>query len=236
MIAILAAIILVSHNGISNKAHVAALQQDLSTSATILGMAHAEDGVYPPQVNRIVSADANGGKPFDGSTGTMLSYNPSSDGASYCVQASNSAISYFITSSDQTPQTGTCSGSTGISGDGKVASIVCPTNYVTVPGNQQLGTSDFCLMKYEAKDVSGVATSQAAGTPWVSISQTSAITTAAAACAGCHLMTEAEWMTVAANVLGVPSNWSGGAVGSDYIYSGHNDSAPNNALTADTND
>ena len=56
-------------------------------------------------------------------------------------------------------------------------------------------------MKYEAKNVSGVATSQASGTPWVAISQTSAITTAAAACTGCHLITEGEWLTIAQNVL-----------------------------------
>jgi len=91
-------------------------------------------------------------------------------------------------------------------------------------------------MKYEAKNVSGVATSVAAGTPWVSISQTSALATSQAACDGCHLMTEAEWMTVAANVLSVPSNWSGNAVGSGYIYSGHNDNSPANSLAASTND
>lgn len=43
---------------------------------------------------------------------------------------------------------------------------------------------------------------------------------------------EAEWLTIAQNVLSVPSNWSGGAVGSGYIYSGHNDSSPANALAA----
>jgi formylglycine-generating enzyme required for sulfatase activity len=91
-------------------------------------------------------------------------------------------------------------------------------------------------MKYEAKDVGGVATSQAASTPWVSISQTDAITTAAAACTGCHLITEAEWMTIAQNVLGVASNWSTGTVGSGFIYSGHNDNSPGNALDADSND
>jgi len=92
-------------------------------------------------------------------------------------------------------------------------------------------------MKYEAKnDGSGKAVSTAASLPWVSISQTSAITTASAACTGCHLISEAEWMTIAQNVLSVSSNWSTGTVGSGYIYSGHNDNAPANALVADTND
>lgn len=51
-------------------------------------------------------------------------------------------------------------------------------------------------------------------------------------------------MTIAQNVFGVASNWSGGAVGSGYIYSGHNDNDPAYALQvtdtsncwSDTND
>lgn len=42
-------------------------------------------------------------------------------------------------------------------------------------------------------------------------------------------------MTIAANVLSVPSNWSGGSVGNGFIYSGHNDGTPN-ILAASTND
>jgi formylglycine-generating enzyme required for sulfatase activity len=92
----------------------------------------------------------------------------------------------------------------------------------------------FCIMKYEAKNVSPVATSQANGTPWVSISQTAAISTAAAACDGCHLITEAEWLTIAQNVMSVGSNWSGGSVGSGSMYRGHTDNAPANSLAAST--
>jgi hypothetical protein len=42
-------------------------------------------------------------------------------------------------------------------------------------------------------------------------------------------------MTIARNIEQVTSNWSGGTVGSGYIYSGHNDSTPNAALAGDTN-
>jgi hypothetical protein len=91
-------------------------------------------------------------------------------------------------------------------------------------------------MKYEASQVGSTTTpiSQAGSTPWVNISQTSAIANApnVANCTGCHLITEAEWMTITQNVLGVASNWSSGAVGSGYIYSGHNDGYPYNALAA----
>ncbi len=124
-------------------------------------------------------------------------------------------------------------------------SITCPDNYVFVYGNTALGTSDFCVMKYQAKiqgnDVGTttyaagmVAESRPTGTPWTNISQTNAITEATET--GGHLLTEAEWMTIAADVLSVKYNWSGGEVGSGFIYSGHNDNAPANSLAASTDD
>jgi prepilin-type N-terminal cleavage/methylation domain-containing protein len=120
--------------------------------------------------------------------------------------------------------------------EGAIASILCSGGYIVVPGNATFGTDDFCVMKYEAKDVDGVATSEPEGTPWVSISQTNAISEAASACETCHLITEGEWLTIAHDVLNVASNWSGGSVGSGYIYSGHNDSSPANSLEADSDD
>ena len=43
-------------------------------------------------------------------------------------------------------------------------------------------------------------------------------------------------MTIAQNVLSVASNWSGGTVGSGYVYSGHNDNSPANALAPSADD
>src|SRR5690606_14267826 len=51
----------------------------------------------------------------------------------------------------------------------------CPTGFVPVPGDDELGTHDFCDMVYEAKSISGVPTSQANNTPWVSISYATAV-------------------------------------------------------------
>lgn len=112
--------------------------------------------------------------------------------------------------------------------------ISCPVDYAFVYGNSTLGTSNFCVMKFEAKNVGGIATSQASGAPWTSISQTDAITASTAA--GGHLITEAEWMTIAAEVLSVNHNWSSGEVGEGYIYSGHNDNVPSSALVASDSD
>jgi formylglycine-generating enzyme required for sulfatase activity len=112
-------------------------------------------------------------------------------------------------------------------------------------------------MKYEASHTDATATTQGTSTipvseynaqPWVSISQTTAIANSpntknsdGTTCTTCHLITEAEWMTIAQNVLSVASNWRDNVVGTassstNYIYSGHNDSAPANALVADSND
>ncbi|MDL9980088.1 type IV pilin protein [Microbacterium sp. ASV49] len=113
--------------------------------------------------------------------------------------------------------------------------IDCADGYAFVYGNSALGTSDFCVMKYEAKnDGSGNAVSTASGSPWVSIAQSAAI--AAATAAGGHLITEAEWMTIAADVLSVSYNWTGGKVGSGYIFKGHINNNPGSALAASTDD
>jgi len=115
----------------------------------------------------------------------------------------------------------------------------CPTGFIPVPGSGTYNTNDFCVMKYEAKDAgSNIPVSTATSTPWGSITQTNAIAYSSnvAGCTGCHLITEAEWLTIAQNVLSEHSNWSSNVVGSGYIYSGHNDNAPTNALAASTDD
>jgi hypothetical protein len=134
------------------------------------------------------------------------------------------------------------------------SNLNCPSNFIIVPGSSTYGTNDFCVMKYDAKiqgqdngnqtySLSFTPESRASGTPWVNISQNNAITEASTVknqdgttCTSCHLLTEPEYMTIAQNVLSVASNWSGGVVGSGYIYSGHNDGAPDNSLIADSND
>ena len=146
------------------------------------------------------------------------------------------------------------------------APITCPTGFIPVPGSVTYGTSSFCVMKYEAKcaltvsPTAGLTTttneynntttactsansrgvvSTASGGPITSIDQSTSTTysTNTIGCSGCHLMTEAEWMTIAQNLLANPVNWSGGVVGSGFIYSGHNDGTPGNSLAAsnDTN-
>ena len=112
-----------------------------------------------------------------------------------------------------------------------------PTGYILVPGDSRFGTSDFLVMKYQAKnDGLGNPVSTASGFPWVSISQTTALAASANISPNHHLITEMEWLTLAHNIASVASNWSGNAVGSGYIYRGHTDNVPANALEASIND
>jgi formylglycine-generating enzyme required for sulfatase activity len=116
------------------------------------------------------------------------------------------------------------------------AKLNCPTGYITVPGNPIYQTEDFCVMKYEAKNVSSVATSEALGTPWVSVTQTAAITACSSLGSNYHLITNNEWLTIVRNIEQVASNWTSGIVGTGAVYSGHNDSIPGNALAANADD
>ena len=145
---------------------------------------------------------------------------------------------------------------TGVNVFGTDGSAVAPDcssipfgTWILVPGDPDYGTNDFCVMKYEAKcslaDGSTCSanastespTSTAESTPWVSgITQRTASMECASLGKGFQLITNDEWMTIAANAASVGSNWSGGAVGSGTLYRGHSDSSPGSVCAADSDD
>ncbi|MCB9090913.1 MAG: BspA family leucine-rich repeat surface protein, partial [Halobacteriovoraceae bacterium] len=105
----------------------------------------------------------------------------------------------------------------------------CPVGYSLVPGDSTIGTTDYCIMTYPAKNVSGVPTSQTAGTPWTSISGNNSYTecddlnTDLSGYTGTFAMiTNPEWMTAARNAENVDENWSSGTVGSGCLFRGNN--------------
>ena len=113
----------------------------------------------------------------------------------------------------------------------------CPTGYILVLGDKDYGTEDFCVMKYEAKNNgSNVAISQAASTPWVSISQETSKSECTSNGPGYELISNEQWMTIGASVAAINGNWTGGTVGSGYLFSGHNDNSPPSACAASSND
>ena len=123
----------------------------------------------------------------------------------------------------------------------------CSTGYVAIPGSYTFNTNDFCVMKYEAKCATTAAptvgltspvtanntynntstactgsyapVSVSSGYPIANISEA----TAATYCQniGGHLMTNAEWMTIARNTEQVAANWSSGTVGTGYLSVGN---------------
>jgi len=231
VIAILATITIVSYTSISTKATEAAAISDLSNAKNQFALYYTEHSVYPTGLdtnncltNATVTPNPDTNYCLKSGSGNVFALTVAT-GSTYTLTATKSSNTYKVTN-DSSPVV--------------VAALICPNGFIIVPGSATYGTNDFCVMKYEAKQVGSTTTpiSQAAGTPWVNITQTTNIANSpnVAGCTGCHLITEAELMTIAQNVLSVTSNWSSGVVGTGYIYSGHNDNVPANALAASSDD
>ena len=229
IIAVLAALAIVVYIGITSKAREAALISDLETSSKQLKLYQTEYNAYPTEL----TSDGNycpvlpvedSDRCLKSSPGNSLEYWASNNISpqTFRLTATNSGIAFHINNGEEPAPN-----ITRPSDNGNV--------FIVVPGSSTYGTNDFCIMKYEAKNVAGKAVSQASDNPWVSIAQTGsggAIEVSSSACDGCHLITEAEWMTIAQNILLVPSNWSSGIVGNGYIFTGHSDNNPGNSLAA----
>ena len=129
-----------------------------------------------------------------------------SDGTNYSIRTKLPQNQGYLIQESRHPQT-------------KEIQKKCDPNWIPF-GNR-------CIMKYEAKNVGGVATSQAEGAPWVNINQDNA----KAACAkiGAHLLTNAEWMALARDIEDNSVNWQG-----TVLNRGHSDNAPANSLAAST--
>ncbi len=117
-----------------------------------------------------------------------------------------------------------------------VATLSCPSGYIKVPGDSNYGTGDFCIMKYEAKDVSGTATPQPASAPWVNVTQANSLAACRSLGLGYDLVNNTHWMSLGVNVASVASNWVGASVGSGLLILGHSDNSPNSACAASSND
>lgn len=106
VIGILAAITIAVYNGIQQRAVIATLGSDLDNSSKQLKLDQADLGVYPSS-----AAGANKGSGLKASQGTtyQYSFNNATAPQTFCVTATNRAISYFITQ-DSAPQSGGCPG------------------------------------------------------------------------------------------------------------------------------
>ena len=107
--------------------------------------------------------------------------------------------------------------------------FTCPTGYIAVPANTIFGTTGFCVMKYLASQDSNKNPESVAGNlPWVSVDWYEA----GQACkrVGAHLITNAEWMSIARNIESTTINDIDAAAGVQ-LATGHSDNAPANSLS-----
>lgn len=229
VISILATLVYVGYSNVKLNAIKTSVTSDLDNAADVLEVFQFQKGQYPDTIDCSIPDSATNICIRYGAN-TTLNYVPNNSVTpdQYYLSATNQSVVYKIF--------GVAGSAVPTPVDNNTAVITCPSNYIWVPGSLTYKTGDFCVMKYEAKNVGGVATSQIALTPWMNITQISAASVSSAACAGCHLITEAEWMTIVQNVLGVSSNWSSGKVGTGYIYVGHGDGSPANTLDASADD
>ena len=103
VIGILAAITIVAYNGIQLRASTASLQTDMKNSANILANDNTVNNAYPSSI-----AAANNGQGLKSSPGTTYRYAYTSTGNTYCLTGTNGTISYFSSTANPTPQSGTC--------------------------------------------------------------------------------------------------------------------------------
>lgn len=108
---------------------------------------------------------------------------------------------------------------------------ICPDRYVLVSGGSYVNT-DFCVAKYEMKNVGGSAQSAADEEPWTGLTRSEAASLCRAHGPGYDLMTNAEWQTVARDIAATAGNWSGGTVLSGELNRGHSDGSPSAPLPA----
>jgi len=101
---------------------------------------------------------------------------------------------------------------------------ICPgiSNWILVSGDSSFGTNDFAVMKYEAKKgIDNKPVSQPEATPWTEINFQEAKNACESLGSGYHILTNAEWMTIARNIEHTPESWTDGVVGSGMIKRGN---------------
>ncbi|UTX51262.1 type II secretion system protein [Candidatus Saccharibacteria bacterium TM7i] len=246
VIAILATITIVAYNGITKQASSSAIAASLDQAAKKVVAEYAlKKGVYPATLAEAEVQDTDGIK-------LQYTVNPFKYAPNFCitaVQGTGAAakaghIAGIRTSINEFIPDVPCNGHSGPTAV-TAASLKCPTGYVAAPGSSLLNQKSFCVMKYEAKiqgnddgstayNSSFIPESRASGTPWGNITQAQAIERARAACAGCHLISDSEWLTIAYNLMAQPENWYGAAVGSNFMYRGN--AVASTIIAASTND
>ncbi len=103
VIAILATLTIVAYNGIQNGAKTSSLQSDLSQAAKQLDIyKYTNSETYPVDQTAAIAAGVKA------SGGNTITYYNNSSSNSYCLQSTNSNITYSISSTSTSPTVGPC--------------------------------------------------------------------------------------------------------------------------------
>lgn len=202
IIGILAGIIVVSMGGANNSAKDAVRKADINQLSKAIMIYKTNNSELELPKETCTIGDSCSSDEIFGSADSLKD-----PGGSYYVYSSTDGIDYIITA-----KLSDASDYTFDSSMGKYESLISSGDWI----NTGLG---FQVMKYEARSVDGKANSTASGTPWVNINQIDAMT--ACSTIGAHLITNNEWTLLARNIESVPSNWSGGVVGSGTLSWGY---------------
>ncbi len=134
-------------------------------------------------------------------------------------------------------------GSVKVEGSPQTAlSSSCPQGYILVFGDVFYKTSDFCVMKYEAKMKEEDGKTLILPLPdgkrvyGADVNLDKARELCNGIGQGYALISNEEWMTIAVNIAQNPHNWSGQEVGKGAINRGHSDKNPAAHLNAEKDD
>lgn len=234
IIGVLSGIVFIVFTGIQKKAVFAATKAEAVQAARLLEQYKTENGGYPGNEDAFEDAFdfgddsdygyeydyegfCDGGECEDGEIADEYSFSiwPDDNGEEEPDggDGKETEDGVAITSEDNIPKA-------------IAAPTDCPEGFIPVPGSATYGQPGFCVMKYEAKNVGGVAVSQPEQAPWGNITYTDAVAKSEESCDGCHLINNREWMTLVKNILKEPSNWEKGYVGTsgNNIFAGFIDS------------
>ena len=189
--------------------------------------------------NTLVTVDNSGARPI---TGVNKITNPTFDANTSSWSTAAIAPSGWVEVPGDSGTYGT-SNFLAMKYEAKCAATSAPTVGLTTPADTSYdvyrddgstNTANNCTAANNRQVVS-----TATGFPITYITQTESVTRCSSIALGsssAHLITNAEWMTLARNAEAQAGNWTGGSVGSGYLFAGHNDNSPAKARIASTTD
>jgi prepilin-type N-terminal cleavage/methylation domain-containing protein len=127
IIGILVGIVIVSYNGVTDKARVSTLQNDLSQAASNLELTNANNSSFPAD---LASAA------LKASPGTTYQYSYTASTNAYCLTGTAYNTSYYLSNTLKSPTIGACAGH-GLNG------IAAVTNYAANPNAAGSDTATF---------------------------------------------------------------------------------------------